>query len=196
MQGYRFEQRKKQRMNRILNMAIGIVVILILIFGAQILFGSSPSEEVMIESEDDSNEEIQQPSVPDPVQQENQTEEDSDSIDTSETDEEIDEEETEPVPDGEWEPIGTSQTGEFSHDFNRSGTNWAEMTQAIQYATGLDENMIIWRLENGGSPTRARGVVSSPDSQDRPYEVYIEWVDGHGWMPVEKQQLSSNPHRG
>ncbi|NEU31592.1 DUF1510 family protein [bacterium LRH843] len=203
MQGHRFEQRKKQRINRILNAAIGIVVILILVFGAKIFLGSSSKEQTLVEIEETPVEEQDQNTVPDPIEKQNQTVENKDKTDQHEEDiDEVDvnevdvDEEMLPVPDGEWEPVGTVQTGEFSHDFSKSGTNWNEMAQALRYATGLDENMIIWRLENGGSPIRARGVVSAPDSQDYPYEVYIEFIEGHGWMPVEKQQLPSNPYRG
>ncbi|TWI56310.1 YrrS family protein [Halalkalibacter nanhaiisediminis] len=195
MQGHRFEQRKKQRMNRILNVAIGVVVILILVFGAQIFFGSS-SEDAAVDPEAESEviEDTEQQAVPDPIQPNSSEEEvsedriDEDELANDELNEEEADEELEPVPDGEWEPIGTSQSGEFTPNFDSSSTNWAEMTQAIRYATGI-EDMVIWRLENGGSPTRARGVVSERNTQDQRFEVYIEWVDGQGWMPVEKREL-------
>lgn len=197
MQGYRFEQRKKQRINRILNIAIGVVVLLILVFGAQIFFGSSPSEEAALDQEDPVEEEPERESITDPaepVEQPEEPAEQEDEIDEQEIDSDA-ERDLEPVPDGEWEPVGTSQTGEFAPDFTQGSTNWNEMERALRYATGLDDNMIVWRLENGGSPTRARGVVSAPDSQEQPYEVFIEWIDGRGWMPVEKQQLTANPYR-
>ncbi len=196
MQGHRFEQRKKQRMNRILNVAIGVVVILILVFGAQIFFGSSSEEAVVDpEAESEVNEDTEQQPVPDPIQPDNRPEEefedriDEDELTEDELNQEEADEELEPVPDGEWEPIGTQQTGEFSADFTRDGINWNEMTRAIRYATGFDEDMTIWRLENGGSPTRARGVVSDRNNPDQQVEVYIEWIDGQGWMPVEKREM-------
>ncbi|MCM3762330.1 YrrS family protein [Alkalihalobacillus oceani] len=203
MQGYRFEQRKKQRINRILNIAIGVVVLLILVFGAQIFFGSSPSEEAALDQEDPVEEEPERESITDPAEPVEQPEEPAEEREPADQEDEIDEQEIdrdqeqdlEPVPDGEWEPVGTSQTGEFTPDFTQGSTNWNEMERALRYATGLEENMIVWRLENGGSPTRARGVVSAPDSQEQPYEVFIEWVDGRGWMPVDKQQLTTNPYR-
>ncbi len=200
MEGPRYEQRKKRRINRMLNIAIGVVVVLILIFGAQLIFGGSSSEQASTSKEDE--EQAAEHTVPDPIIKDDQGENINDEGEETSEDDMLDDdeqpdlnEELEPVPDGEWEPVGTEQAGEFSHNFDRSSANWTEMTRALRYATGLDENMIVWRLENGGSPTTARGVVSAPDQQEQPYEVYIEWIDGQGWKPIEKQQLQENPYR-
>src|SRR5690625_7034423 len=37
--------------------------------------------------------------------------------------------------------------------------DWNEKIKAIQMATGLDDSMIIWRLENGGGPQKSVGKV-------------------------------------
>ncbi|WP_227934863.1 YrrS family protein [Alkalihalobacillus deserti] len=198
MQGFRYEQRKKKRMNRMLNVAISIVTILILFFAYQIFFGSPSTEEVtsdevVVEEEQesvDTAEEMQESSDEADKEESNSEETEEEPIEEEETEEK----ELESVPDGEWEPIGTEQT-DFTPNFSSGSTNWSEMEKAIRYATGLDHNMTVWRIENGGSPTRARGVVSGPDNPGQPYEVYIEWIDGQGWKPVEKNQLSTNPYR-
>ncbi|MFC0561877.1 YrrS family protein [Halalkalibacter alkalisediminis] len=197
MQGFRYEQRKKKRLNRVLNVAISIVTILILFFAYQIFFGSPSTEEVttneIVEEEEqeltESSEETQETSA------EMESEENKPEINEESTEDEvIEEEDLEMVPEGEWEPVGTEQT-EFTPNFSSGSTNRLEMEKAIRYATGLDHNMTVWRIENGGSPTRVRGVVSGPDHPGQPYEVYIEWVDGQGWKPVEKRQLTTNPYR-
>lgn len=187
MQGNRFEQRKKQRLNRFLNIAIGLVVLLILVFGVQIILDSSSNQDAIADTSEQEQSELNT------IPESNDVHEEVIANDEVEEVEEV-EEELEPVPDGEWEPVGTEQTGEFTHDFSRGSRNWTEMETALKQATGLDNNMVIWRLENAG-PTSARGVVSSPDSQSQPYEVIIEWIDGQGWAPVSKNQLSSNPYR-
>lgn len=211
MQGPRYEMRKKQRVNRMLNIAIGVVVILIIFFGAQLIFSNSSEQAT---SEEETSDMTPQHTVPDPIENESETvdrqdsreeeqyEENDEIVDVplDEEDEELVdieslEDDLEPVPDGEWEPIGTNQTGEFVHNFDRESQNWAEMTLALRYATGLGDDMFIWRLENGGSPTRARGVVSAPNEQDEPYEVFMEWIDGKGWKPVEKNKLPENPYK-
>ena len=199
MQGFRYEQRKKKRINRVLNVAISIVTILILFFAYQIFFGTTTSE-VMTEEMTDEEE-------TDFASEEKTIESEQEEVDTSETSESeiepavededaIDNEETEePASDGEWQPIGTEQA-EFTPGFTEGSLNRLEMEQAVRYATGISQdNMILWRIENGGAPTRARGVISEKATPDLAYEVYIEWVDGQGWMPVEKNELESNPYR-
>ncbi|MFC0473599.1 YrrS family protein [Halalkalibacter kiskunsagensis] len=192
MQGYRYEQRKKKRVNRILNVAIGIVTILIIVFAVQIFFSSTSSEEVLTEVDQNGEIEENEPeSIADPVEK-NKENNQSEAVEENEhesTEEQLDEEELEPVPDGEWEPVGTSQTGEFTPDFNEGSTNWNEMVKALQYATGIDD-MIVWWIGNGGSATRARGEVAPRGNPNEKYEVYIEWIDGQGWMPVEKNKLN------
>ncbi|MCL7746911.1 YrrS family protein [Halalkalibacter alkaliphilus] len=193
MQGHRYEQRKKKRVNRILNVAIAIVTILIIVFAVQIFFSSTKSEEVSSENDLlDEIEERETESIPDPVEtseeeSEPEIREENGLEEENEWDEE--EQEHEPIPEGEWQPVGTSQTGEFTPDFSRNSTNWNEMVMAIQQATGFSD-MEIWWLGNGGSPTRARGEVSDKSNIGERYEVYIEWIDGHGWMPVEKNKVN------
>lgn len=217
MRGPRFEQRKRQRVNTILNIAITVVVVLILFFAAQLFIGSDDTEEVVLMDEDDvestEEEEIEaereEAVVKDTIttiEKENSSiykkkkDDQNRSEENEENEEETDSEfveivEGELIPESEWEPIGTTQEV-WVHDFDESGQDWQEMTMALQYATGLGDNMIVWRLENGGAVTRARGVVSAPDEQDKPFEVYIEWIEGEGWKPVERNQLSSNPYKG
>lgn len=199
MQGFRYEQRKKKRMNRVLNVAISIVTILILFFAYQIFFGSPSTEEVSIDIAEEEELEAEQELIDSSEELDESAIDDgrAENMESGEEpieEEELEEEELELVPDGEWEPVGTSQT-EFTPNFSSGSTNRIEMEKALRYATGLDHNMTVWRIENGGSQTRVRGVVSGPDNAGQPYEVYIEWVDGQGWKPVEKNQLSTNPYR-
>lgn len=208
MHGPRYERRKKKRINQMLNTAIAIVCFLIIVFAIQLFIGE-PSEQAL-QNEEDIDVTPEENVIPDPIEKtdddqagsEEDVREDDRELVIGEEEDDVEEDDgivdgyhLEPVPDGEWKPIGTRQTGAFSHNFDRSSLNWEEMTLALRYATNLGEDMIIWRLENGGSPTRARGVVSSRDEQDTPYEVYIEWIDGEGWMPVEKNKLQHNPYK-
>ncbi|MDV2685955.1 YrrS family protein [Alkalihalophilus lindianensis] len=200
VQGTRFEHRKKKRMNTVLNVAIGLVVVLIIVFAAQIFLGSSDTEDVALEIDEESEESVEIESESEPAPETDETTEapeeapDEDALEEDEDEEGTEDDDLEPAEDGEWEPVGTNQSGDFSHDFTRGGTNWNEMERALRYATGLGEDMITWRLENGG-PTSVIGTVSAPDQQTSPYQVRLEWVDGQGWQPVSKEQLSNNPYR-
>ncbi|MDT8861502.1 YrrS family protein [Alkalihalobacillus sp. MEB130] len=195
MQGYRFEQRKKKRENRILNVAIAVVTILIIVVAVQIFLGATKSEEAS--TENDLVEEIEETNetevIQDPVETNEEAREEEEpevrEEEDSEEETEMDEEFVEAVPEEDWSPVGTSQTGEFTPDFTKNGTNWNEMVRAIQQATGFSDMTIFW-LGNGGSATRARGEVSDRNNPSERYEVFIEWVDGQGWMPVEKNKIN------
>ncbi|NJP36544.1 DUF1510 family protein [Bacillus luteus] len=99
---------------------------------------------------------------------------------------------------GDWGPIGTVQEEPFEPVFDRSHVNWDEMVRAIVYAADLpndEDDLIIWRLENGGSPQSAVGTVSERGTDySSPYQVELEWVENEGWMPVDVSRLSSNPY--
>lgn len=87
-----------------------------------------------------------------------------------------------------WQPIGTSQVGEHTSVFDKDSVDWAEMIQAITYATGVEEsNMTIWFIGNNGH-NRAVGTISSKDQQEK-YRVFIDWVDGQGWKPTKVEEL-------
>ena len=87
-----------------------------------------------------------------------------------------------------WQPVGTTQEGEQTSVFNPDSVDWAEMIQAITYATGVEEsNMTLWFLGNNGH-NRAVGTISSKDQQGK-YRVYIDWVDGKGWKPTKVEEL-------
>ncbi|WP_100372018.1 YrrS family protein [Bacillus sp. FJAT-45037] len=201
MAGTRFDYRKKKRTDTIVNVAIGLVIVLIIIFSALIFLGSNDSEDVALDIGEETEESVETDSeestVPDPIGDSEPAESDEEGTEDealTEDEEGTEDDELETVPDGEWEPVGTNQSGEFSHDFTRGGTNWNEMERALRYAAGLGDDMILWRIENNGS-TSAIGTVSAPDQQSNPYRIQIDWVDGQGWMPVTKEQLSSNPYR-
>ncbi|WP_096201385.1 YrrS family protein [Bacillus sp. FJAT-45350] len=192
----RFEQRKKKRVNKILNISIGIVAVLILFFGSQLIFGTSSNEDAMTEVEEE--ETIEEEEV---IEEENieeaVVEEEIPEIENNNEEEQIEEDEEEllePV-DGEWQPIGTQQQQQepFEADFTRDGQNWNEMKRALEYATGLGDNIIIWRLENGGNLQSAVGTVSDYQNQSTPYQVRLEWTN-RGWQPVNVNTLDKNPY--
>lgn len=173
---------------------------------------TAPEEEPDT-SESEEATDPQEEAEPEPAQEEetNTTEETESSTSTEEqqsTDESaaeeeesaVEEEETEqpasdPAEQEEWEPVGTEQSGSFTPSFDRDGQNWAEMVNALSAATGLsEEEMTIYRLENGGSPTTAVGTVSNSENRSTPYRVEMEFIEGQGWQPTNVEVLSSNPY--
>ncbi|SFP16966.1 YrrS family protein [Salibacterium halotolerans] len=158
--------------------------------------------------ETDTNQQETPPS--DNRQDENQTQENADSNDDSSTEDssnnDTEREEnddggnTVSIPEGggpdqeEWEPIGTEQSGSFSHDFDMNSQNWAEMEAALRYAAGLSSGEAeVWRIENGGGSNRAVGYISTYENRQNPYRVTIEFVENEGWKPVNVERAESNP---
>ncbi|MEH7178842.1 YrrS family protein [Neobacillus vireti] len=91
-----------------------------------------------------------------------------------------------------WKPVGTVQTGEHTPVYDSSSVDWQEMLKAISYATGLEEsNMTLYWL--GRDKTSGSGSFSTVASKDKTqkYNVYLQWVDGAGWMPTKVEELSS-----
>ncbi|MFV8826810.1 YrrS family protein [Alkalihalobacterium sp. APHAB7] len=192
----RYDQRKKRRLNRLLNVAIGIVAILIIYVAVKVFFTPSASEEVIADLEQEQQQEEQQEQSTE-TEQTIENDRDIDSTQEEVENEELREEEEdaeEELSDGEWQPIGTVQSEPFQINFSKDHVNWKEMTHAIQYATGLYDDIIIWRIENGGDSMSAVGTVSDAANKNTPYRVRIEWVTERGWKPVEVIKLSSNPY--
>ncbi len=87
-----------------------------------------------------------------------------------------------------WKPIGTTQTGDHYAVYDKESVDWAEMLQAISYATGVDQsNMSVWFLGNNGF-NKSVGTITTKD-QKQVYRVYIDWVDGQGWKPTKVEEL-------
>lgn len=88
-------------------------------------------------------------------------------------------------PQGPWHPIGTVQKEPHHTDYIKGSVDWNERVKALLYATGLSEDdYILWRLENGGSPDKSRGVISSKENPEKKYVVLLQWVTGKGWKPI------------
>ncbi|KMK75752.1 YrrS family protein [Alkalihalobacillus pseudalcaliphilus] len=204
----RRDSRKKQRLNRLLNIAIIIVIALIGVFAYQIF---KPSNEMT--TEEDSQEQLENeqldgenvatedddadnggteeglPEEEGKIEEDENQQEPDENENEKEEDAREEEDDLEPVEDGEWQPIGTEQSGAYSHDFNEGSLNWQEKVRALSYATGIPQDeMTVWWLGNGGSPHRVNGVVAGPDGQK--YEVLMEFIEGEGWLPLEKSETN------
>lgn len=175
------------------------------------------SKEQQTESKQDeknSSSEEKKDSTIDESKDEEKTDSETESIDTSEensANEEENEAEVNPVPANEeeavvteggsngnvkktienpsWQPIGTSQAGEHYAVYDKESVDWAEMLQAMSYATGVDQtNMNVWFLGNNGF-NKSVGTITTKD-QKQIYRVYIDWVDGQGWKPTKVEELN------
>ena len=204
--------KKSNGMNKILNALIGLVVVLIVITAGIIFFGNDDNDEAdsknkteetatdleTAENEDEpelGSEEIgseevtsEEESAEGSTEDDETTTEDDGSVTTLPSD---DESVSDSIDDTAWEPIGTSQTGEHKSVYTEGHVDWDEKVKALAYATGLSaDNMIVWRIENGGGPQKSVGVVSSNDKEEK-YRVYLQWVDQEGWKPEKLETLKT-----
>jgi Domain of unknown function (DUF1510) len=86
------------------------------------------------------------------------------------------------------QPIGTSQTGPHTSSYEKGSVDWNEKLKAIQMATGLDQNMTVWKIANGGGPQKSIAEVSPNKKPNERYTVNLEWVDKKGWMVTSVQK--------
>ncbi|MFJ7748020.1 YrrS family protein [Peribacillus sp. NPDC097295] len=204
--GSRFHQRdQKRKLNKIYNIAITVVSILIVIVAATIFLSDDDSPEKATTEPKQITEKNQKKAEKTEEKEDAPGVEDEDSEATDPTDEEKDKDaelvEVEASGDSNvekaytsenWQPVGTEQSGEHATSFEKDSVDWNEMRQAIAAGAGVDEgSMKLWWLQNGGSPNTAIGTASD-GNESQTYRVHIEWVDGSGWKPVKVEELKVN----
>ncbi|MED0662626.1 YrrS family protein [Geobacillus thermodenitrificans] len=207
--GTRFAARAKRRkINRWLNGAIAIVVLLIVVVAWNLLFSSSPSREETeagaktAQSANNAKRVEVETAAPTTETEEPQQEDDEASTEEKDQDEDEAEVTETPGPPGSniekeivnpaWQPVGTTQSEPHETVFKKGSVDWKEMLDAVSYATGIaPEEMIVWFIGNNG-PNKAVATISKKD-QTAHYKVYIEWVTNEGWKPTKVQKLKKRP---
>lgn len=220
--GSRFNQRdQKRKVNKIYNIAITIVSILIVIVAITIFLSDGGTEANPTTTEpkqitDKDKGKLDKPAGK--VEEKDSEKEADEDLNATEEEEEKateDEEASDKAGDAElvevegsgdgnvaatyksegWKPVGTEQSGEHTTSFQKGSVDWNEMSKAIALGAGIDQGgMRLWWLQNGGSPNTAIGTVSEGDNP-KTYRVHIEWVDGSGWKPVKVEELKVNDKR-
>ncbi|RDW21729.1 hypothetical protein CWR45_02320 [Oceanobacillus chungangensis] len=210
----KFEKRRKTTKSITILLIAGAVLIVVLlafwIFGGGNDDSDTTSEEPMEESSeiiinddsksnDDSNNNTEE--------NEEATEDEAESTtpdeeeDTKANNEEVETEPAEPSDDnveeaftGDWEPVGTVQTGPHTTTYNEGTADRAELKKASSVATGIAENdMIEWWYENGGEQKVIATV--SDNAQTATYRVFLSWIDGEGWQPTKVEKLIVNDRK-
>ncbi|MFC3883022.1 DUF1510 family protein [Bacillus songklensis] len=223
MENRRFEQRHKKKqlkLNRIYNVLIVLVAVLIVFVGGQMMFGNSEEKEtaqpataqkkehshkekekvdsMSIYEEGDSEEE---PAKGD----ESAVEEESDE-EKSPEEENLDEENPEesapvieenPSPgvarsitDPNWQPIGTQQSEPHAATYDKGSVDWNEMLQAVSYATGVNVGDMTVWRIGNNGGPNKAVATISSKSTKQKYRVQIDWVENEGWKPVVMEELN------
>lgn len=202
--------RKKgpNRANTIMNILIAIVVVLIIITASMIFLGGNGKDKATEKKSPETEESIEDKTEDNELDVKADSEDSEEEEAPSDTDEPIEESDAhesgvlinkspeeefvkETIIDTDWKPIGTKQKGEHVSLYDGSSDDWYEKIEAISYSTGLSkDNMIIWKIKNGGNSQKSVGIVSSKD-KDEKYRVYLDWVDDEGWQPVKMDILKT-----
>jgi cytoskeletal protein RodZ len=187
----RYETRlEKRKQNRFLNIAIGLVFLLIVVVAFNLFSGDENEKaSTSVNEQTESSNETKDDSA---IEMESDKEENTDASEESDKEETETNEEEEAQsetpegggPEGPWEPIGTSQTEPHQKSYDDQSQDWKEMVQALSYATNIPEDeMTIFWLGNGGGPDLSKGTVQSKVEKVK-YDVELQWIPEKGWQPI------------
>lgn len=94
---------------------------------------------------------------------------------------------------GDWEPIGTTQTGEHVTDYSDGSADRSEIKQAIAAVTGIStDNMIEWWIGNAGDQQVTATV--SDTQKETIARVQLNWINGEGWQVKLVEELNEIPN--
>lgn len=215
MKGSRYEKRDKRRKtNVVLNVLIGVILVLIIVVGSQLIFGGSGKQQASkvdtnqqtsnsetnsnkqpsSDAGNSSNQDKQSGTASDKNTSDQQNaQSDQPAADDPKKDDAAKKDENTnsgPTPKSEWKPVGTSQTGPHTTKYEKSSQDWAEMKKAMSMATGISEdNMTVWFIGNNGSPNDAKGTISDKTTSEK-YKVTMHWVTNEGWEPVSVEKAN------
>lgn len=146
---------------------------------------SSSAEESSSEDKDKDEDSAKEESKEENYEE---SDEDTDTEEVPSTDENVTKAYT-----GDWEPIGTTQTGEHVTDYSDGSADRNEIKQAIAAVTGISaDNMIEWWIGNAGDQ-QVTATVS--DTQKKTIaRVQLNWVDGEGWQVTLVEELNEIPN--
>jgi cytoskeletal protein RodZ len=179
---------------------LGLVLLYNIFYGndeePSVAAGNQTNSQSMIITESDDSSETSSSAKKSSDEEEDSAEEESE--------EELDEDaDTEEVPStdenvtkaytGDWEPIGTTQTGEHVTDYSDGSADRNEIKQAIAAVTGISaDNMIEWWIGNAGDQQVTATV--SDTQKETIARVQLDWVDGEGWQVTLVEELNEIPN--
>ncbi|AJK87034.1 DUF1510 family protein [Lysinibacillus fusiformis] len=198
---------RNKKLDKLLNVLIGVVVVLIIITATYVFKWQDDAEQTVkdepAQEEKDDNKEVDKEPVKedekDLAVEEDQAEEEHGSQPEENQQEQGEpEESTSDNPNVEkvitnknWQPTPTTQTGQHVSSYDSSSVDWSEKVATVTGVTGINQdNMIIWRMQNNGGPNSSIATVSTKDKTQM-YRVSMEWVDNEGWLPVKLEQLNT-----
>lgn len=193
VEGSRSQQNtKRKKTNLVLNILI-IVVSLLIIGSLYFVLFKTESDPAQQENKTASSAQKKEDAAKSKKSSEKETSSNDKATETTQSDDPN----VAKVITKDWKPIGTEQTGDHVNSYSSTSTDWQEKRKAFSKATDIPiENTSLWFVEQGADPaTQAIGTLSTKESPDKAYRVYITWVDGEGWQPTKVEELKTNDKR-
>lgn len=206
----KFEKRRKNSKSISILVVIG-VVLLVFLLGFWLFGGkddeaakdknnnaASQSEEKNSELDGDEERDqftrIEEKEEQASDQDANQEQQDKEG-ETSETNAAVETEQVQPSDDnvieayiGDWQPIGTEQSGTHTTDYNDGSQDRKEIAKAVSDVTGLQEQSMVTHWVGNGGEQKVEATVSNANNSQI-YRVYLTWIDERGWKPTKVEKL-------
>lgn len=188
--------KKRRNLNRLLLVFFGIGLLFI-VFLIYIIVSNNktndeandvPEEkEIIKQEEENDSEENHQFEIVDEEEADQQSDEDSQVIEYVEpSDDNVIE-----AYKSNWQPIGTTQEGPHTTNYNDGSDDRIEIKRAVSEVTEIDESELVeWRVENGGDQ-KVIATVSDKD-ESTIYRIYLTWVNIGGWQVKKIEILQEN----
>lgn len=194
----RLRKRRRTKRNMILFSLLGVVLLVFLF-----VIISSPKDSDDLAEQSDEVAELEAEEKQEMLDEENEQEEDNlnEENGANENDEDynvyedVEVEEVSSTDEnvivayrGDWQPIGTSQTGEHVTDYNDGSQDRIEIKRAVSFVTNIEEDDMIEHWIGNDGHQKVQATVSSK-STGHFYRVYLTWVDEKGWKPTKVERL-------
>ena len=187
----------KSKSDKVLNILIGVVIVLIIIVGYFVLTYEGSKPQVKDEAPKQVQEKPKAPTAEEKAAAIRKADAKKDITERSTVtqSESTDANVEMTIVDSTWKPTKTAQTENIgeAHISAYDGTSldWQEKVTTLAKVTNIpEEEMKIVRVKNGGANDRTIGIVTSADGVKK-YRVTLQWVANKGWKAEQIDVLKS-----
>ncbi|WP_010288032.1 DUF1510 family protein [Kurthia massiliensis] len=186
----------KSKSDKVLNILIGVVIVLILIVGYFVLTYEGTNSK----QQEEAKTVQQKPKEPTAEEKAAAIRKADAKKDITERSTVTQSESTDPnvemtIVDSAWKPTKTTQTENIGEGhvsaYDGTSVDWQEKVTTLAKVTNIpEEEMKIVRVKNGGTASRTIGIVTSADGTKK-YRVTLQWIADKGWQAEQLEVLKS-----
>lgn len=187
----------KSKSDKVLNILIGVVIVLIIIVGYFVLTYEGSKPQVKDEAPKQVQEKPKAPTAEEKAAAIRKADAKKDITERSTV---TQSESTDPnvemtIVDSAWKPTKTTQTENVGEGhvsaYDGTSVDWQEKVTTLAKVTNIpEEEMKIVRVKNGGTASRTIGIVTSADGAKK-YRVTLQWIADKGWQAEQLEVLKS-----